>query len=61
MNIKNNLLLTLEKIEFNLARVTSDTEHAILLNAKATTLAALQAYEKPERVIINEDETGKYK
>jgi hypothetical protein len=43
--VKDELYDTLEAIKKNLERVTSDEEQAILLNAKATTLLALQKYE----------------
>jgi hypothetical protein len=45
-NIENELWRTLELIEANIRQVSSDEEHAILLNAKAVTLTALQKYEK---------------
>jgi hypothetical protein len=45
IDVKTELLNTLEVINNNLKQVTSDEEHAILLNAKANTLLALQKYE----------------
>lgn len=45
IDIEAQLLSTLKQIDFNLSVECSPEEMATLLNAKATTLLALQKYE----------------
>ena len=45
ISIEEELLNTLRVIDNNLKQVTSDEEHAILLNARVNALMSLQKYE----------------